>query len=235
MKNLKITTDKRYLESDAAATGPEMVKQHVGSVFKESQGAIVFEGEKVGLHTRVFITSKGLPTYEAKDLGLAKLKDQDYPEAAKSVIITAHEQSDYFKVMLAALAEIDRPIADKTTHLYHGFVNLTTGKMSSRKGDVYTAIKLMVDVQEAARKLHGSSREIEDGAIKYGFLKHRLGSDIIYDPVESVSLEGNSGPYLQYAHARAMGILNKAGTQNPNIKHLEDGERSLARKISEYP
>jgi arginyl-tRNA synthetase len=72
-------------------------------------------------------------------------------------------------------------------------------------------------------------------AVKYGFLKHRLGSDLVYDVTESVSLEGNSGPYLQYAHARAKSILQKAGQPASKITNLEEGERSLARKISQYP
>lgn len=238
LSDLKIETDRRYLESKAATTGMELVHQNVSTIFKESQRAIIYEGEKVDLHTRVFITSNNLPTYETKDLGLAKLKDEDYPQANRSLIITAHEQSDYFKVMLAALSEINKPLADKTVHLYHGFVSLSSGKMSSRKGKVYTAIQLMADVQVAAKKLHGENPEIEYGAIKYGFLKHRLGSNIIYDAKESVSLEGNSGPYLQYAHARACAVLAKAESEQPagdEIISLDDNERSLARMISEYP
>src|SRR5690606_4935173 len=131
LKDLEIKTDKRYLESESAETGITFVRRHTGKVFKESEGAIVYDGEKVGLHTRVFITSKGLPTYEAKDLGLAELKKRDYPDADRSVIITAHEQSEYFKVMLAALKEFDADLANKTTHLAYGFLSLSTGKMSS--------------------------------------------------------------------------------------------------------
>src|SRR5205814_1801846 len=104
--------------------------------------------------TRVFITSQGLPTYEAKDLGLTELKDKDYPEAARSIIITANEQAEYFKVMLAALAEINPGLAKKTQHLSHGFVNLSTGKMSSRTGDVYVAEDLLQDVEKLAVKLY---------------------------------------------------------------------------------
>jgi arginyl-tRNA synthetase len=232
---LSISNDRRYLESESANAGLEFVKAHIGKVFKESQGAVVYDGEKVGLHTRVFITSKGLPTYETKDLGLAELKNGDYPQAVRSIIVTAHEQSDYFKVMLAALAEIDEPLAKKTTHLPHGFVSLSTGKMSSRTGDVYAAERLLTEVAAAVEKLYPRADEATSlGAVKYGFLKHRLGSDLSYDIDESVSLEGNSGPYLQYAHARARSILQKAG-QPASIDNLEAGERSLARKISQYP
>jgi arginyl-tRNA synthetase len=237
---LSIKYEKNYLESWAAKKGTEVVKHNTGKVFEQSQGAIVYKGEKVGLHTRVFINSRGLPTYEAKDLGLAELKAQDYPSADRSIIITAHEQAEYFKVMLAALTEIDKPAADKTRHLAHGFLSLASGKMSSREGSVYAAMKLLLDVKAAVHEQYPDSparKEISFAAVKYAFLKHRLGSDIVFDIKESISLEGSSGPYLQYAHARASSILAKADFQGPSWEKAEfDGnERSLALKISEYP
>ncbi len=251
---LGINTDKRYLESQTSGPGIELVKKNIGKVFKESQGAIIFEGEKVGLHTRVFITSKGVPTYETKDLGLVKLKDQDYPKAAHSIVITANEQNEYFKVMMAALTEINPQLAAKMTHLGHGFVNLTSGKMSSRTGNVYPAMELLLAVKAAVHEQYPDSavrKQVTFAAVKYAFLKHRLGSDIVLDIKESIGLEGNSGPYLQYAYARARSILDKSDPQghsrvggNPvdwipdqagDDGRLEPAERSLARKISEFP
>jgi arginyl-tRNA synthetase len=235
LKDLGVKTDKRYLESESAPAGLETVKQNIGKVFKESEGAIVYEGERVGLHTRVFVTSKGLPTYETKDLGLTELKQRDYPDSSLSIIITANEQAEYFKVMLAALMEIDEQLASKTKHLSHGFVSLSSGKMSSRTGEVYSAVSLLADVEKAMEKLgRGSSREVKLGAIKYAFTKHRLGSDLVYDISESLSLEGNSGPYLQYAHARARSILVKAEVRDKPVESFEAGERSLLRKLGEY-
>jgi arginyl-tRNA synthetase len=237
---LSISNDKRYLESETLAAGQRMVEKNTGSVFKKSQGAIVFEGEKAGLHTRVFITSQGLPTYETKDLGLTELKNKDYPQASRSIIITANEQSEYFKVMLAALAEVDAALAKKTTHLSHGFLSLTSGKMSSRSGNVYAAMELLLEVKAAVHEQYPESqvrKEVTFAAVKYAFLKHRLGSDIVVDIKESIGLEGNSGPYLQYAHARACGILQKStvNSQQSTVTGLESVERSLARKVSEYP
>ncbi len=237
LEQINVKTERRYLESESAEAGTEFVQEHVGKVFEQSEGAIVYKGEKVGLHTRVFITSKGLPTYEAKDLGLAELKNQDYPNAERSIIITAHEQAEYFRVMLAALREFDPSSADKTTHISHGFLSLSTGKMSSRTGDVYSAVDLLKDVEKAAKKLYPKSEpSIYVGAVKYGFLRHRVGADIIYDVQESVGLEGNSGPYIQYALVRANSILAKAGDTSPaEVTQLDASERSLVRKISEYP
>lgn len=236
LKDLSIHPAKRFLESQSAEKGVFLVKRHEGKVFEKSDGAVVYRGEKVGLHTRVFITSAGLPTYETKDLGLAELKKEAYPNANRSIIITAHEQAEYFKVMLAALKQFDPETADMTTHMYHGFVSLSSGKMSSRTGEVYSAVSLIQDVDGAIEKsFEKPSTSTRNAAIKYGFLKNRLGSDIVYDVAESVSLEGSSGPYLQYAHARANSILTKAGKDGASADDLTEGERSLARKISQYP
>ncbi len=245
-KQVKVENDKRYLESESSKVGIETVKKHIGDVFTESQGAIVYEGEKVGLHTRVFINSRGLPTYETKDLGLAEMKAKDYPETDKSIIITGSEQTEYFKVMLAALKEIDEKLADLTLHIPHGFLSLTTGKMSSRTGDAYTGKRLLEEVEVAIKKQYPDSKvsdEVFLAAIRYTFLKQRLGNDIVFDVKESVSLEGNSGPYIQYAHARARSILEKADKAGKKIAPelridqipLEDSERYLAMKISEFP
>ena len=228
---------KRYLESDSSKVGLQFVHDNTGKVFEESDGAVVYKGEKAGLHTRVFINSRGLPTYEAKDLGLAELKNQDFPNASKSVIITAHEQSEYFRVMLAALAEIDPELAAKTQHIAHGFLSLTTGKMSSRSGNVFAAGDLLKSVEAAVKGQYPESKVNNDvylAAVKYTFLKNRIGGDIVFDVKESVTLQGNSGPYLQYAHARARSILAKAKVEDKPVEQFEPGERSLLRKLGEY-
>jgi arginyl-tRNA synthetase len=241
--DLGISFDKRYLESESSTVGLKIVKDNTPKVFTESDGAVVFKGEKVGLHTRVFINSQGLPTYEAKDLGLTQLKDKDYPNASKSVIITDHQQADYFKVMLAALKEINSNLASKTVHLAHGHLGLTTGKMSSRSGNVFSASTLIEDVLTTINSQYKDSEvkhEVFIAALKYSLLRSRLGSDVIFDVKESVALEGNSGPYLQYAHARAKSIISKVGEKEiPDKIELGDqvfepSERSLARKLSEY-
>lgn len=229
--------EKYYPESSVAPLGLATVKeQYEKGVYKDSDGAIVFEGEPYGLHTRVFINSHGLPTYEAKDVGLIMAKWRDY-HFNQSVIVTGNDIVEYMKVVLKSIEQFQPDLAKHTTHITHGNVKLAGGvKMSSRKGNFLRAVDVLDIATEANKQATGRADEQAVlGAIKYSFLKQRIGADIIYVPEESVSMEGNSGPYLQYAHARARSILAKAEQGTAAITGLEAGERSLARKISEYP
>jgi len=229
--------EKYYPESQTAPVGLQTVREQLAKgVFEESDGAVVFKGEPYGLHTRVFINSEGIPTYETKDIGLVMLKKQDY-NFDRSVVITGNEQEQYMAVVLKSLEQFAPKLASATTHLTHGILKMKGGvKMSSRKGNILRGTDVMEAVARASREVTG--REDDQailGAVKYAFLKQRIGPDIIYDPEESVSIEGNSGPYLQYAHARARSILGKATTTPRFGVDLQADERSLIRKIGEYP
>lgn len=206
-----------FFESETGPVGLKLVQEHP-KVFEESDGATVFKGEQVGLHTRVFINSKGLPTYEAKELGLIVAK-KEKGSFDMSLTVTANEISEYFKVVRAAAERIFPDLEGKMLARFHGFLKLTTGKMSSRTGNVITGESLLADLVEAAKeKMQG--RELKDaektaeqvavGAIKYAVLKQGSGRDIIFDPEQSLSLEGDSGPYLQYARVRALSLLRAA-------------------------
>lgn len=190
-------------------------------VFTKSDGAVVFKGEDHGLHTRVFITSQGLPTYETKELGLNTEKFKLYPDLDQSIIITANEQSDYFRVLLKVFSIIDPAIFQKTKHISHGMMRFASGKMSSRKGNIVSAdgligeIKEMVLAKISDREFSAEEKDeladiIAIGAIKYTILRSSVGSDIIFDSAASISFEGDSGPYLQYSAVRAASILEKA-------------------------
>ncbi|HEY5152837.1 MAG TPA: arginine--tRNA ligase [Candidatus Saccharimonadales bacterium] len=232
-----------YPESETAPRGVEKVKELLErGILQESDGAVVFKGEDHNLHTRVFLTKEGLPTYETKDLGLIFAKYDDY-HFDKSIIITGNDIIEYMKVVLKVVEQVAPELARATTHLTHGLVRLAGGeKMSSRKGNVVGAVDIIASAAAAARKTHTienkeTEKQVVFGAVKYAFLKNRMGGDTVYDPEESVSLEGNSGPYLQYAHTRARSILRKAEAAEDAAEptDLEEGERSLVRKITEYP
>lgn len=231
--------EKYYPESVTTPLGVQTVREGLEKeVFQKSEGAVVYKGEDEGLHTRVFLNSQGLPTYEAKDLGLAVNKWNDY-HFDFNFIITANDIVEYMKVVLAALKHFHPEIAERTRHLTHGYIKLAGGvKMSSRKGNILRAVDVLEAATAASEKALGEQhQETILGAVKYAFLKQRIGADIIYDPEESVSLQGNSGPYLQYAHARACSILKKAPQEAATLSDSEftDGERPLVRKLSEYP
>jgi len=210
--------DRYYFESETGPVGKDIVISH-SEIFPESDGARVFRGEEYGLHTRVFLSSKGLPTYEAKELGLEKMKQDEFPAAAAFVIVTANEVSDYFRVVKKAMELIFPDIAKKLVHIAHGIMKLPTGKMSSRTGEVITGEGLLRELADAAKERAKESRaddaeqlaqDIAVGAIKYQILKQDSGKDIVFDRERALSLEGDSGPYLQYAHARTHQIVEKA-------------------------
>ncbi len=211
--------------------------------FEGSDGAVVYKGEKVGLHTRVFLTSKGLPTYEAKELALAEMKKATWP-ADISITITAHEQADYFKVVLAAMKEVMPDFVARIRHVSHGMMRLPSGKMSSRTGDVITGESLLRELVDAARVRAAESRsddavqlaqDIAVAAIKYQVLKQASGKDIIFDRERALSLEGDSGPYLQYAHARACAVSGKAKEQGVKASSEGLAATNLARLVYRFP
>lgn len=228
--------DKFYPESTTFERGLKEVRAQIGTVFEESNGAVVFRGENYGLHTRVFINQTNLPTYEAKDVGLSFLKYDDY-HFDRSIIITANEQKQYMAVVLKAIEQFAPHLALNTTHITHGLVKLAGGvKMSSRKGNFLKAVDIL-DLALAANRAKNNSNDerVAIGAIKYSFLKSRIGGDIIYEPEESVSLVGNSGVYLQYAGARASSVLRKANYTGYDIEsNFLPLERALAWKLAEY-
>jgi arginyl-tRNA synthetase len=234
---LEVAPFERYIpESEVTQLGITTVREQLEKgVFKKSDGAVVFTGEDYGLHTRVFINSEGIPTYEAKDVGLSLTKWRDY-HFDESVIITANEQAQYMQVVIKAIEQFEPEAAERTKHLTHGVVKLQGGvKMSSRKGNVVTALEILDAAHEAGKESGlNPSEETILAAVKYAFAKNRIGGDIVYDPKESIALEGNSGPYLQYAHARARSILAKAEKERAELADLQGDERGLLRKITEY-
>ncbi|MEK7200693.1 MAG: arginine--tRNA ligase [Patescibacteria group bacterium] len=229
-KKLGTKFDYYFFESEVVDNALKIVKEFLQKgLFEESERAIVFRGEKFDpkLHTRVFVNKEGLPTYEAKDIAHAIRKYEAY-KSDKSIIITANEQDGYFEVMLRALKEIRPEIAIQTTHLSHGMLKLTTGKMSSRKGNIITGESLIEDVENLVKEKikdrdfsESEKQEVAEivaiGAIKYSILRQAIGGDIIFDFDKSISFEGDSGPYLQYACVRANSVLEKAISQGVTL------------------
>lgn len=231
-----------FFESQVAETGVLLVREFLQKgLFQESDGTVIFPGEDYGLHTRVFINSFGLPTYESKDLGLsvAKYNWQPYDE---SIIITGNEIDEYFKVILRVLQEIRPDLAAKTKHFSHGMVRLPEGKMSSRTGSVITGEWLLNNArEEVLTVLEHNKPEMSDSdklqtaerigmaAVKFALLKQRLGKDIIFSFEESLSFQGFSGPYIQYTVVRCLSILRKIAPELAG-----EGDELLSRYITEH-
>lgn len=244
-KKLGTKFNNFFFESEVADDGINIVKEFLKKgTFEESDGAVVFPGERYGEHTRVFINSQGLPTYEAKELGLNKKKFSLYPKLSESIIVTANEQDAYFRVVLKALKEIDKNIGEKTKHISHGLLRPASGKMSSRKGNVIPAevlikdFEVLVDEKTKDRDFTAKEKEIINNQIaiaglKYTILRQSIGGDIIYDPNKALSFEGDSGPYLQYAAVRAQAVVNKA--QDKKVEKLPDTVSSFEKTLIRFP
>lgn len=237
-----------FFESLMAPIGEKIVNENLDKIFEKSDGATIFHAEKYDpkLHTRVFITSQGLPTYETKELGLTKTKFEK-ENLDLSIVITAHEQEEYMKVVSKALERISPEYVSKMKHIVHGMMRLASGKMSSRKGNVVTGESLL---SESCEQILGKikdrnfmdeekkqiSEEVGVAALKYSILKQNIGGNIIYDFEKSISFEGDSGPYLQYSYARAYSILEKAKKENiipgflrSNLLKISEVEKLLYR------
>jgi arginyl-tRNA synthetase len=156
-------------------------------------------------------------------------KFDKYPDMKESITITANEQNDYFKVILATLKVIYPDIASKMKHISHGMLRPSSGKMSSRKGNIVKAEDFIEEfevlVKEKIKDREFSKDEYEKvlkdvsvSALKYTILRQGIGGDIIYDPKKAVSFEGDSGPYLQYSAVRASAVISKAKENGINDK-----------------
>lgn len=228
--------DYYFFESEVTPGGVRVVNDALErGIFEKSEGAVIYPGEKKGLHTLVFITSRGTPTYEAKDIGLAFYKEERI-ETDQIIIETGSEQIGHFNVFLAALSEIAPLVAAKMSHISHGLLTLTTGKMSSRKGTIITARELLAEVMEKAQERNEDpvvAAQVAVGALKYMVLRSTPGGNIVFDPEKSLSLEGDSGPYLQYAVVRARSILEKGEKKPGELSTLAPSR--VARLITRFP
>ena len=242
--------DNEFFESDMAKSGKDLVLKYLKEgIFEESDGAVVYKGEQDGLHTRVFINSAGLPTYEAKDIGLFFAK-KEMGSFDRFIVVTANEQQEYFKVVKSALKKIDKENSDNLENITHGMMRLDSGKMSSRKGNVITGSSLIEDVDaKVSEKIKDrdftpdEAERIRDiisvGAIKYSILKQSPGKDIVFDFEKSISFEGDSGPYLEYTATRAKSLLHKAlgdSAHSFNVKHPENWQiNNLEKLLYRFP
>lgn len=258
-RRLGTTFEDYFFESLVGELGLQLVKEaQKNHVFVESQGAVIYPGSQKKLHDRVFINSQGLPTYEAKELGLAPEKYRRF-HYDWSIIVTGNEIVEYFRVLISALTDINPELAQKTIHMSHGMVRLPSGKMSSRTGKILTGEWLLDEAKTSVlpllsdttnpHKLDLTATEIEtiaeqigQAAIKFALLSSRLGKDIAFDFQSSLSFSGFSGPYLQYTATRCKSLKQKATAAGitipatiPTDITIGETERLVLLELSRWP
>jgi arginyl-tRNA synthetase len=225
--------DHYVYESEAGVAGKKLVTENTPQVFTQSEGAIVYipEESKKHISTAVFINSQNNPTYEAKDLGLLQMKFERYTPDV-SLFVTDYQQGPHFDVVLDAAEHIDNSWKQKSHHIMHGRMSFKGQKMSSRLGGVPLVTDMIDTVADEVREKserQTDAKIIDDialGAIKFAILRAKPGSNINFDPETSLSFEGDSGPYLQYTHARIESLLNKGRELGIDLNSSNSGDVS---------
>lgn len=233
--------DRYYFESECLS-GVDFAKEAVKKgILKMSDGAIIFEGKPYDLDTRVFVNSLGLPTYEGKELALSRTQFKEYGELDKLIHVLGPEQISFTRVTFK-VEELLGIQKGQQFHLAYGWVRLKHGKMSSRAGAVVLGEWLL---DEAKSKIKEEFPQMDEqtlemvavGAVKYSMLKFSTTSEITFSFDESISLQGDSGPYLQYAYARAKSVLRSTGydySAGLTSENLEIEEREILRTIEYF-
>jgi len=240
-KRLYSHFDRCYFESEVHEQGLKTAKELLEKgILEKSQGAVVFNGEKYGMDTRVFINSLGFPTYEGKELGLAPKEFSDFGTLDKAIHVVTPEQTSFFKITFKVEELWDKEkYGNKQYHLAYEWVKLKDGKMSSRTGNVIEASWLLDEIKKKILERFKNAGDIVEtlavAAVKYSFLKNATNSIISFDIDESVSLDGNSAPYLLYTYVRTKSILSKE-TENSGQypKEITPDEKQILRLIYQY-
>ena len=250
---LDVHFDHFFYESEVSEESQEIVNEYIKKgLFVEDQGAIGFDMSDKKLGFFMVRKSDGTTLYITKDLALARVKFDEF-DIDRSIYVVGSEQNFHFKQLFYALEKMGFEQASKCYHLSYGMVVRPDGKMSSRAGNSFTFLQLInlvieeINTYLAKYANEWTKDEREDtahklavGAIKYGMLQADPNKEIVFDPKEWVSFEGNSGPYLMYSYARTKSILRKAeaeGTKG-SLDHLEllthESERDLMRHLYDF-
>ena len=251
-KTFNIKFKKEYFESNTYKKGKDIIYEGLkkGLFKKDKTGAISIDLTKEGLDKKILLRSDGTAVYITQDIYLAKKRYKDF-KYDKLIYVVATEQNYHFKVLFEILKKLKFPFADKCYHFAYGMVNLTTGKMKSREGTVVDTDTLVDDLTKLAKKeikkrytkiskseLNKRSKNIALSAIRFYMLKHDPIKDFVFDPIKSISFEGETGPYIQYTHARIHSIIKKSKQKvsKADTSLLKyEAETNLIKKLNEFP
>ncbi len=255
--SLGVDFDKLYYESNTYLLGKEMIEKGLNDkvFFKKEDGSVWIDLTDAKMDEKIVLRSDGTSVYITQDIGTANLRYQDFG-VEKMVYVVADEQDYHFKVLFETLKRLGEPYATDLHHLSYGMVDLPTGKMKSREGTVVDADDLIAEVIDEVRKNSVERGEIEElsteerneiyrriglAALKFFIIKVGPKKRMIFDPKESVDLQGQTGPYVQNAYVRIQSILRKAATQEidlskgDNYVKIEAQEKELLGSLFTYP
>lgn len=258
-RSMGVDFDKIYYESDTYLLGKEVVDEGLekGVFYRRPDGSVWIDLTAEGLDEKLVLRADGTSVYITQDLGTADLKYQDFP-MEKSLYVVGNEQDYHFEVLFHILQKLGRPYADGLFHLSYGMVDLPSGKMKSREGTVVDADDLIAEMEATAEettkelgKIEGFSDDeartlyhtLAMGALKYYLLRVDPKKRMLFNPQESIDFHGNTGPFIQYTHARIRSVLRKAeaGGENVQLKpaigvaDFHPTERELIFALSQYP
>lgn len=254
-KTMGISFDKIYYESQTYLLGKEIVQRGLqeGVFYRRLDGSVWINLEKDGLDEKLLLRQDGTSVYMTQDLGTA-IKRQEEFGADIMMYVVGNEQEYHFQVLKLILSKLGYAWADGIYHLSYGMVSLPEGKMKSREGTVVDADDLMESLFSIARETAdtlGKLSELSDAekeatyrqvglaALKYMILKIDPKRNIMFDPKESIDFNGNTGPFLQYTHARACSVLSRLGEGDSGSPienaQLSDYERTLIRRLTQFP
>ena len=258
-RTIGVTFDKTYYESQTYLLGKEIVEEGLqkGVFYRKNDNSVWIDLTEEGLDHKLVLRSDGTSVYMTQDLGTTELKYGDF-NSDRQIWVVGNEQDYHFNVLFAILRRLGRPYASELHHLSYGMVDLPTGKMKSREGTVVDADDLIQETIDAAsaaadEAAKGKLDEFSDeektnlfrmlglGALKYYLLKVDPQKRMQFNPAESVDLHGNTGPYIQYVHARIRSVLRKAVELGLMIDgpvaatDLDEIEQQLIFLLSQYP
>ena len=254
-KKMGVDFDKLYYESNTYILGKDIVEKGIADnhFYKKEDGSVWCDLSDHKMDDKLLLRADGTSVYMTQDLGTAIERYKDYSNLSGLIYTVGNEQNHHFKVLFTILKKIGYSWAEGCYHLSYGMVDLPTGRMKSREGTVVDADELMDSVIQEAKEmtqerghLDGLSNSIKDelyktiglGGLKYYLLKVDPKKGMQFNPEESVDLNGNTGPFIQYTYARIQSILRKVETFSKVSETdllLEPAEKTLLKDLSEFP
>ncbi len=252
-KRMGVDFDRDYYESETYVLGKDLVNEGLekGVFYQKEDGSVWIDLTSDGLDHKLLLRSDGTSVYMTQDVGTAVDRKRDYPDLSGIIYTVGNEQEYHFQVLFLILKKLGYDWADSCYHLSYGMVDLPSGKMKSREGTVVDADELMEEVVQSAKEITQERGQIEGmteaeknqlfeqigmGGLKYYLLKVDPKKRMLFNPEESIELNGHTGPFIQYTHARICSLLTKAGTfATSTSATFGDLEKDILKLILEYP